>query len=148
MFLPLFQAYPTGKIDDNVTIVCGKIKRTLPVYADCKQISKETPKKITVKNHTLKGLVEDASGITIEKGTWPADIDESGSRYIEFFVKGLKKSVIVRQVSFTLSGKSRLPRRRIERERFLSENRLGRKPTGRRRLATNHIAGKYNDKAK
>ena len=49
--------------------------------------------------------MEETSGITIEKGAWPADIDESGSRYIEFFVKGLKKSVIVRQVSFTLSGK-------------------------------------------
>ncbi|MEI3511457.1 MAG: rhamnogalacturonan acetylesterase [Bacteroidales bacterium] len=104
-FYLYFKPTRPGKIDDKVTISCGKIKRTLPVYADCKQISKETPKKIAVKNHTLKGLVEEASGITIEKGAWPADIDESGSRYIDFFVKGLKKSVIVRQVSFTLSGK-------------------------------------------
>ena len=105
MFLSLFQAHLTGKNRRQSNHLLRENKRTLPVYADCKQISKETPKK-SLKNHTLKGLVEETSGITIEKGAHGRpDIDESGSRYIDFFVKGLKKSVIVRQVSFTLSGK-------------------------------------------
>ena len=104
-FYLYFNPTQAGNVNDCVTITCGKIKRTIPVTAECKAISKETPKTIRVKKYALKGLQQDSLGITIEKGEWPADIDESGSRYVEFFVKGLKKSFIVRQITFTLSGK-------------------------------------------
>lgn len=41
----------------------------------------------------------------MRKAVGRADIDESGSRYVEYFIKGLKKSFTVRQVSFTLTGR-------------------------------------------
>lgn len=104
-FYLYFTPTRAGKVSDQVTIACGKVKRTIPVTAECKVVSKETPKKIRIQKRTLKGLQEDSLGLTIEKGRWPADIDESGSRYVEYFIKGLKKSFTVRQVSFTLTGR-------------------------------------------
>ncbi|MCD7710127.1 MAG: rhamnogalacturonan acetylesterase [Porphyromonadaceae bacterium] len=103
-FYLYFTPTQARQVSDQVTITCGKIKRSIPVYADCKGISKETPKDISVKKYSLNGLQEEASGITIEKGQWPDDIDESGNRYVEFYLKGVKKNFTVRQITFILSG--------------------------------------------
>ncbi|MBQ8423440.1 MAG: rhamnogalacturonan acetylesterase [Coprobacter sp.] len=93
-----------GTVNDAITVTCKKVKRTIPVTADCKKITKETPKKISVKRYTLKGLTDSEQGITIEKGKWSADIDESGSRYVEFFIKDMKQGFVAKKVTFTLKG--------------------------------------------
>ncbi len=99
-----FTPSQAGTINDVVTIICGKIKRYIPIKADCKIINKESPKNIQIKKYTLKGLEENEKGITIEKGKWPADIDESGSRYVEFFIKDLKQTFSTKKLLFTLKG--------------------------------------------
>ena len=99
-----FTPEQAGTINDAVTVVCGKVKREIPVVAESRVITLETPEKAEIGKYTLKGLDENETGIAIAGGKWPADIDEAGDRYVEFVFKGNKKTFLVRQITFTLDG--------------------------------------------
>lgn len=91
-------------ISSMLTITYGNSHRTLPVYACCKDIMHKKTVKSKLAISTLKGLKETDQGITLETGSWQADIDENGNRYIELIIPTEEKALFIRQLSFKLTG--------------------------------------------
>lgn len=92
------------EISTILSIAYGNSHRALPVKALCKDIIHKKPVKHSLSAITLKGLKQTAQEITLEAGSWHAEIDENGSRYIEVVIPSEEKALFIDQVSFTLTG--------------------------------------------
>lgn len=93
-----------GPLRAPLNISNGNITRQIMVNALGKEISQKTPIRITHFTIQQKGIVEQNSSYTIESGTWPADIDEDGKRYVEFVPHNAGKTLAIRQLSFIMQG--------------------------------------------
>ncbi len=100
-----FKPAAAAVVSSGVKVTYGSTTRLLPVTALCKAVSRQTPVTLKPTETVLKSLIEESGGITIEGGNWPADIDESGARYVEVVLVGGAKTINVKQLTLTLNGK-------------------------------------------
>lgn len=97
---------PTVAATINSTLIVsnGNQVRRIPVKAISKEISQRTEVTLTHIENLMKGMKKNGNAYTIESGLWPMDIDESGNRYVEFIVRNNDKTLLLKQISFTLKG--------------------------------------------
>lgn len=103
-FYLYFKPTAASEISSGVKVSYGKAVRMLPVKAVCKAVKSQTPVTLKPSETSLKGLVRSSGAITIEGENWPADIDESGARYVEVVLSGGGKTVHVQQLTLALDG--------------------------------------------
>lgn len=97
---------PTETMDFNGSLVLtnGNQAREIPLKVLCKEMKS---KRVITKSHPelqLKGMEKTGDRFTIETGEWPADIDEAGSRYVEFIIRNGEKTCMLKELSFILKG--------------------------------------------
>ncbi|NDW13633.1 hypothetical protein D0T50_12135 [Bacteroides sp. 214] len=92
-------------VDTAIRISYGDQIRLLPIQAICKTISQKKDVELTKNRVAMRGLVKIDGGITLETGTWVAEIDEDGNRYVELVVTNHEKTLVVQELSLTLVGK-------------------------------------------
>lgn len=99
-----FRPTRAENISTSLSIRYGNTQRALPVKAICKDIIHKSLVNHNLSAIPLKGLKQTAQGITLETGSWLAEIDENRNRYIEVVIPTEEKALFIRQVSFTLTG--------------------------------------------
>lgn len=103
LFLHFIPTEP-ATIHSVLTLTNGEQVREVPVKAISKEIAQRTEVTLTPAENLLKGMKKDSNAYTIESDLWPVDLDESGSRYVEFVLRNNGKTLLLKQLSFTLKG--------------------------------------------
>lgn len=99
-----FTPSASGVTEKTVRIKHGDNERLLPVKALVKDIAKRSDITVTPSGMSFKGLEDNDGNITIEGGKWSAEIDEAQKRYAEVVVAPAEKTMLLRNLSFTLDG--------------------------------------------
>lgn len=94
----------SGKKETAVSIRWGGEERLLPVKADVKEVNGRTPVSIVPEGYSLRELKKEPQGITLEKGSWTAEMDEHSKRYVEVIVPPAGQTRLLRNLSFTMEG--------------------------------------------
>lgn len=99
-----FTPAEAGKVETAVTIRFGSQQRQLPVKAEVKEVKERTSVTLPLGNPSVRGLVQQEGGITMEGGKWTAEMDENPKRYVEVILPRTEETLLLRRLSFTLEG--------------------------------------------